>query len=208
MILRHVASTDCLYDPADMFHLISQHICSKVRTEPKDYMIATQEEIALEAMAVARKRSVPYRPGQQNLAYLLNARELDALNVACAKYATEFGKPATSDPNLAIFLGDSPSWGTTWSAKSNKVPTWRLNNGFMYFPYFQRWMLHSEKLSSFGFPVRAPLAQALGTPVLAIRDERRAAGLAGNCMCLPVVTIVTMIALSCFADKKSTGSLY
>ena len=78
----------------------------------------------------------------------------------------------------------------------------------MYFPFFQRWMCHSEKLATFGFPVRQHLAEMMGTPILPIKDERRAAGLAGNAMVLPTVAIVQLVALACVAAKETTGNKY
>ena len=201
IIMRHVEKTQCLYDPHEMYSKVASYISSKVATEPKDYMVASDQEIALEAMAVARQRGIVYQPYEQNLAYLLTLREREVLRHACLEYYTRFGQRANSNPNLAIFLGDNFSWSLTWSAVSNKIPGFRLNSGKTWFPYFARWMCHSEKLACFGFPIRGPLASSMGLPALPIKDERRAAGLAGNCMNLPVVTTVMLVALSCIAEK-------
>ena len=208
LIFRYIQLTECLFDPQDLYLMISQEIQSKVRTEPKDYMIATREEITMETLATCRLRQIMARPFGTNLTYLLNEREKRVLDYGCRMYQENFGQSAYSDPNLAIFLGDNPEWGLTWSATSNRIPTFRMNAGKMFFPFFGRWMCHSEKLATFGFPVRQHLAESMGTPVLPIKDERRAAGLAGNAMILPTVAIVQMIALVCFASKEATGTIY
>ena len=208
VIMRHVATTDCLGDPIELYYQISEDLRSRLETEPKDYMIATHEEVVLEAMAVARTRGITYQQDLGNLEHLLTQRESDVLHYACKRYAEVYGQSASTNPNLAIFLGDNSNYSLTWSAKSGRIPTFRMNCGFTYFPYFGRWMCHSEKMACFGFPIRSRLATALGTPCLEIRDERRAAGLAGNTMVLPVVTLVTLVGLTCVADKRSTGSAY
>ena len=56
IIMRHVETTDCLWDPIDLYHKIASHISARVQTQPKDYMIASREEVALEAVTMARKR--------------------------------------------------------------------------------------------------------------------------------------------------------
>ena len=208
VMMRHVATTDCLYDPITLFQEISEYIQDRVQTQPSDYMIASDEEIALEAQAVARVRQIQFRPGVNDLSYLLNDREKQVLMVACKKYEERFQENPYENRNLAIFLGDNPSFGTTWSGVSNKIPTFRLNNGKMYFPYFRRWMCSSERLAAFGFPIRPAMAESMGVPCLPIRDWRRANALAGNCMVLPCVGIAQMVALCCIASKEATGSVY
>ncbi len=208
VIMRHVETVDCLHDPMDLYHQIASHISHRIATQPQEYMIATHQEIALEASAVARQRGIIYQPEETDLQYLLNHRERRVLQFACLEYFSRFGKSPQSDPNLAVFLGDNPEWSVTWSAISQRIPSFRLNTGKMYFPYFHRWMCHSEKLAAFGFPVHDDLSSEMGRPSLPIKDERRAASLAGNCMCLPVVTVVTLVALASMAEKRLVGSEY
>lgn len=207
IIMRHVETTDCLYDPVEMYQEIKEYIRSRVQTRPSDYMIATPEEVALEAQHVSRVRMVPYVPGNMDLTYLLNEREKKTLDAACAQYRKRFSKDPFEDQNLAIFLGDSHTYGITWSAVSNRIPTFRLNTGMMFFPFYRRWMCSSEKLAAFGFPIR-DVATTMGCPPLLIRDWKRANQLAGNCMVLPCIAIVQMVALSCIASKSATGSMY
>lgn len=207
VIMRHVETTDCLYDPFGMYEEIKKYITSRVQTQPSDYMIATPEEVALEAQHVASVRKVQYVPGTMDLTYLLNEREKATLDAGCAMYWKRFSKDTFQDKNLAIFLGDSHTFDITWSAVSKRIPTFRLNTGKMFFPFYKRWMCSSEKLAAFGFPIRG-VATTIGCPPLLIRDWRRANQLAGNCMVLPCIAIVQMIALTCIASKSATGSLY
>ena len=175
--------------------------------QPSDYMIACPEEVALEAQHVASVRKVLYVPGSMDLTYLLNERERATLDAGCATYWERFHKDPFEDKNLAIFLGDCHTFGLAWSAVSHRIPTFRLNTGKMFFPFFKRWMCSSEKLAAFGFPI-CGVATSMGCPPLPIRDWTRANQLAGNCMVLPCIAIVQMIALSCIASKSATGSLY
>ena len=69
IIMRYIAETDCLGDPIELYYKIADYIRSQVATEPKDYMIATQEEIRLEAQAVARSRGIVYNPYRADLEY-------------------------------------------------------------------------------------------------------------------------------------------
>ena len=133
---------------------------------------------------------------------------MNSLEKACAEYWARFGSDPYSDPNLAIYLGDSGDQWLTWSAVSGRIPTMRLNSGLMFFPCARRWMCASERLAALGMPIRKELAEPMGIPRVLIRDERRANFLAGNCMLLPSVAIVQMIALACVAAKHSTGSVY
>ena len=208
IILRHIQSTDCIYDPMDLYHHIKTYIMARAQTLPCDYMIATGQEILLEALATAQKRKIPFRPGEKDLRYLLNARETDVLTKACDQYWARFHRDPCQDPNLAIFLGDNVEYSLTWSAVSGKIPTFRLNSGKTFFPFLRRWMCSSERLASFGFPVRRDVAEWMGVPPVLIKDQRRASELAGNCMLLPTVAIVQLVALACVASKKATGSLY
>ena len=206
VILRHVASTDCLFDPFDLYERIRGYISERVQTQPQDYMIASQEEILLEAAQEAIKRRQVLQPRNMDLRYLLNDREARVLDAACREYETRFHADPYADANFVIFLGDNPEYSYTWSAVTMRIPTLRLNDGKLYFPFFRRWMVASERLACLGFPVRTRLSEAMGVPPLLIRDERRASQLAGNCMMLPCVAIAQMIGLACVASKQNTGN--
>ncbi|CAE7437357.1 unnamed protein product [Symbiodinium sp. CCMP2592] len=208
VIMRHVSTTDCLYDPLDLYVYIRQHITERVATQPCDYMIGSDEEVQLEAMSVASVRGIVYVPGERNLRYLLNDREKTNLQKACQVYWERFQRDPWQDPNLAIFLGDNVDYSLCWSAISKRIPAFRLNQGKTFFPFFRRWMCASERLAALGMPVRPEVAEGMGVPKLPVRDIHRANQLAGNCMMLPTVALVQLVALSCVASKKATGSRY
>ena len=207
VILRHVSTTDCLYDPLDLYVYIRQYITERA-TQPRDYMIASEEEVQLEAMSEAGKRGIVYVPGEGDLRYLLNEREKNNLQNACQIYWERFQQDPWQDPNLAIFLGDNVGYSLCWSASSGRIPAFRLNSGKTFFPFFRRWMCASERLAALGMPVREEIAQGMGVPKLPVRDIHRANQLAGNCMMLPTVATVQLVALSCVASKQVTGSRY
>ena len=160
----------------------------------------------LEAAQEAIKRRQVLQPRNMDLRYLLNDREARVLDAACREYETRFHADPYADANFVIFLGDNPEYSYTWSAVTMRIPTLRLNDGKLYFPFFRRWMVASERLACLGFPVRTRLSEAMGVPPLLIRDERRASQLAGNCMMLPCVAIAQRIGLACVASKQNTGN--
>lgn len=131
--------------------------------------------------------------------YLLNDREKCIVAELDSKYSEEFGVPAASNPDLVYFLGDNPAWSTTWSAYSGRVPTFRTNDGFYWYPAFKRFMVARDKLSALCMPVCPAFCDQLGVPPLGIRDAKRASQLVGNCMNFLNVTLVQFVALSCFA---------
>ena len=135
------------------------------------------------------------------MAYLLNDRELRAVAFLDAKYEAEFGGKPHSNPDLVYFLGDNPQWSVSWSAYSGRVPTFRTNDGFYWYPAFKRMMVARDKLSALCMPVCPFFCDQLGTPVLGIRDPKRASQLAGNCMNFLNITLVQFVALSCFARR-------
>jgi hypothetical protein len=190
-----------VYDVFDLYEKVRGKIMKCVQTRPRDYMIADDVEIMLAAQAVARSRKIPFQADNRDLSYLLNQRETGIVQRLSEEYERRYHEPASEAPDLAMFLGDNDSYSKTWSACSGKIPTFRMSGGLMWLPHWRRWMCSSEKLATFGFPVRQFIAEAMGTPVLPIRDEKRASDVAGNCMNLSTVTIVEMIGLSCFAKR-------
>ena len=208
VILRHLATTEALHCPHELYAKIANYISSRIHTRPSDYMLASNEEILLEAQDVAQQRNIVFEPYSTDLHYLLNQRERSVLEAACAMYQERTGRSAESDPNFCVFLGDNPGWSLTTSITSLRIPTFRLNAGKTFFPFHRRWMVSSERLATFGFPVRKEVARSMGLPAVAIRDLRRASLLAGNCMLLPAVAIVQLVALCCIALKQTTGSVY
>ena len=131
VIGSHVDKTSCLYDPWEMKDIIADRMRSKVRTLPSDYFLAEQVEVDREAIQLADRRKVSIdlrKPSNRaDLTFLLNSREKAALNDYMNLYEQEYGKPAQSDPDLIVFLGDNPKRWRTWSAKSRTISTFRRN---------------------------------------------------------------------------------
>ena len=141
--------------------------------------------------------------GETDLTYLLNERELGVVHDYDEKYKAVHGPDScpSSDPNLVYFLGDNANYGT-WSGVSGKIPTFRCNTGFYWFPFFKRFMTPRDKLSTLSMPVDHQYCQVMGVPQIEIEDSKRSSLLAGNSMNFASVGIIQMIGLSCFA--KST----
>ena len=115
-------------------------------------------------------------------------------------YRKRFKQPAAANKNLVIFLGDSPP-RVTWSACSNRIPTFRTNSGKLFIPAQKRWMCPRERLAALGFPVVPALALSYGVPMLPFRDRHRAAQVAGNSMHFGCVLLVQFLALACFTPR-------
>ena len=139
----------------------------------------------------------PHQAG--DFSYLLNRRETQAIKVYRQMFKKRRSTPPESDRNPIVFLGDNPAKRLVWSLSSGKMPTLRRNTGLLWSFALRRWVTPSERLATLGFPVSAEMAGAMGVPPLPVRDPRRASKMAGNGMHLACLTVVQMIALSCFA---------
>ena len=64
-------------------------------------------------------------------------------------------------------------------------------------------MVGRERLLTLGFPVCPEAALAMGTPLLPVRDTQRASQIAGNCMHFGCVTVVLLLALTCFGPRHN-----
>ena len=176
----------------------------KLRTQPKDYAIADYLEIAADAMTLANKRMLDWRPPQQHetldLTGLLTKREKQALRAYEQEYERRYQKRPCDDANLVVFLGDSPSYSLTWSAVSRRIPTLRCNSspGKLWLPSQSRWLVARERLAAMAWPVHSDLAQAMGCPSIPVQDLARAAELLGNGMHFTTVAVAQLIALACF----------
>ncbi|CAE8624308.1 unnamed protein product, partial [Polarella glacialis] len=139
-----------IYCPVQLHTEISSFIKATVRTTPSDYLTASDLEVKLEAAEVARVRGIVFRSNSLDLSYLLNDRELDAIEQLCKAYEDRFEEQAVNDCNLVFFLGDNPGWAKTWSAVSKRIPTYRRNSssGKMWYPSRGRWLTHAERCPS------------------------------------------------------------
>ena len=128
--------------------------------------------------------------------YLLLPREKRVISIHEAEYRNRFGSEPADDPNLCMALGDNSGWGS-WSAVSEKIPTFRTSGGLLWFPYFRRWMLPHEKLAVQGVPVEPKFAAEMGVTPLPVRDHQRSASILGNSMNMQIVGMIQGIALAC-----------
>ena len=128
---------------------------------------------------------------------MLNDREARALRFACREYRQRYGRQPEEDPDLFVYLGDNPEKRMCWSAVSQRIPTFRTGNGFMYNPHGRRWMTPTDKLAALGFPVTAECAFAMGVPTIPVADVMRASSVAGNSFHFSTAAVVQLIALSC-----------
>ncbi|CAE7835498.1 unnamed protein product [Symbiodinium sp. CCMP2592] len=182
-----------LANPQDIYEKVARELRLRFFTRPWDYLTASSLEVQCEALEAARLGKKLYQPDQSDLTYLLSAREREVVEKLSRKYEEMFGTPAESDRDLVFFLGDSAEW-CTWSATSRKIPTFRRNAGSAKY-----WFPCEKRLTALTFPVRSPVGQAAGLPVLQAMDVKRASQLAGNAMALQVAGLVQMVALSCFS---------
>lgn len=170
-------------------------------------MVASKPEICLEASLRALHLGVPYQHNQSDLRYLLNEREETCRQQLDTKYMQRYNVFPCANDNLVYFLGDSAQY-CTWSAVSNKIPTYRCNarTAVYWLPSQRRWLTSKERLCSMGFPCTPEVANAMQVPLLGATDIQRAADLCGNGMHFSTCAIMQLIALSCFGPAADTGS--
>ncbi|CAE7282950.1 desi2 [Symbiodinium necroappetens] len=202
IIGAHKTKCVCLHDPFELHDAIKSRIADYARTAVSDYLVASDQEILMEAQDTGRTRNVVHRPGVQDYAYYLTQRELRSMGILDQKYREKFGREPHLDGNLVYHLGDNAEWTTNWSANSGALPTFRLGAATSKFwlPRYRRWLTCREKLVAMGFPVTAECAHALGTPVVFVSDVRRAADILGNCMHFTTAGVMTnhaLVSLGC-----------
>ena len=75
LILVRKGSYTQLFDPCLLYDIITAKISAFISTSPKDYVTASDLEVALEAIEVCRVRKVSHRPEEKDLSYILNENE-------------------------------------------------------------------------------------------------------------------------------------
>ena len=142
--------------------------------------------------------------GESDLSYLLTDLEKAIIRQLDDLYKSNFPeRDPAHDEDLCYFLGDNPAtYSPTWSGVSGSIPTFRLNNGYYWFPAAKRWLVPEEKLGCLTMPVWPEFADAMGVRPLGVRDFHRASLIAGNCMHFLNSTIVQLVALCCFGAKS------
>ena len=203
VMCAHKDLTTCLHDPYELLEKI-KHECQKHQTTVSDYLIATKHEIMLESQELAKRRNIPYRQGTSDLTYLLTTRELETKQALDVKYHQKKGVPPESDTQLVYFLGDSASYGASWSATSQRIPTFRRNasSGVFWLPACRRFLTQKERLVAMGWPCCKEVARSLQVPLFGASDVRRASDLLGNAMHYQSAAILQLVALSCFGPNE------
>ena len=202
VIGAHRARSTCLFDPFDLQNMLTSAFQQNVNAQVEDFLVASEFEIQMEAAALASRRNISYRIGERNLQYLLTRRESECRQQLDQKFLERYGSLPTGSPNLIYFLGDSADY-CTWSAASQKIPTYRMNSktSLYWVPSQRRWLTAKERLCSMGFPCTHEIAAAMSVPLLGATDVRRAADLCGNSMHFTTCGIMQLISLACFGPK-------
>ena len=200
MVGRHRQLSCCSHDPLEVADNMRAAVIAFIQTRPSDYLIASEDEVLLDAQECARKRGVEFLEGCTDLWYLLLEREQKAVLTLDEQYWVRFNADPCEDADLCYFLGDSPEYSRTWSAVSGKIPTFRMNSrsGKYWFPMFRRWLTAKERLALMGFPVIPEMACALKVGVFPSLDVHRASDVCGNAMHFSSTALMQLVALSCF----------
>ncbi|CAE7811025.1 unnamed protein product [Symbiodinium sp. CCMP2592] len=202
LILARLGQVEQVHDPSFVYDQVTDNIKARVQTRPRDYFVATRNQVLQEAQHTARVRNVVFRKVSwlscsgtccaRRLDSLLNEREQRAWKCVRQRYRNVFQRRAASDPDLVVHLGDNPENRLIWSAHSGKIPTLRRGSGKLYIPFLQRWMVPVEKLSALGFPVTKDTAIAMGVPMLPVVDHLRASSVAGNSFHFSTAAVVQL----------------
>eukprot|EP00435_Cladocopium_sp_Y103_P039076 s756_g10.t1 len=202
-----------VFDVQAVYRLVSNYIRQKVQTRPSDYLIATTDDLLMDAWNISNKRKKRFPDFKKvkktwygkrfSMKRLLNRREAKGVQFALKKYESTIGPHPKSDDELVVFLGDTPQKRLCWSARSRRLPTYRRNNGFMWHVKSESWFTYKEKLASLGFPVNEAMARSMGVPVIASKDLLRASSIVGNSFHFSTAACVQLIALCCFKFQGS-----
>ena len=177
----HVERTSVLHDPLELHDKVRGVLSRRAQTRPRDYLIATDLEVRMEAQDLCRKRGVRYQETNRDLSYVLTKREGDALREYELEYFRRTGELASHNEDLLVCLGDNPSFSLTWSL-NGKVPCYRKGHGLLWSPKYARWVTARERLCSMAWPVLPAIADSLPAPCVGATDIKRASDLAGNAM--------------------------
>ena len=202
VIGAHRQRTTCLHDPFQIQSTLSAAFRANVQAQVSDFLVASPSEIQMEASRVSLQRGIPFLSHEPNLAYLLGKGELSTKQGLDSKYMNLYQQRPMSNNNLVYFLGDSAAY-CSWSASSQKIPTYRLNSksGKYWLPAQQRWMTSKERLCSMGFPCVKEVAESMHVPMLGATDAARAADMCGNAMHFTTCGIMQLISLACFGPS-------
>ena len=169
-----------------------------------DYLVASKNDILLEASEVALRRNIRFVPDQMNLEYLLSERESKTAKQLDGRYQVQYQSHPWQNPQLVYYLGDNASFGSSWSACSGKIPTFRCNSshGLYWMPSNHRWITSRERLTAMGWPCVPETARSMQVPLFGARDPKRASDLVGNAMHWQSAGIMQLISLVCFGPAN------
>ena len=193
-------------DPFEILNAIKQ-ACQLpgFQTTITDYLVASKGEILLEANELAERRKINFNVdcSNLNLEGLLLPRELETVLTLNARYLLKYQKQPWENPELVYYLGDSASYGNSWSACSGKIPTFRTNSshGIFWMPSKGRWLTSRERLTAMGWPCVHESAAAMGVPMFGALDPKRASDLVGNAMHWQTAGIMQLVCLTCFGPS-------
>lgn len=205
VICAHRSKTTALWDPFEVLAAVAAKCGAEHPTSIQDYLVATTPEIQLEAEDLAQRRGIRYEVDRKDLTYLLTFRENKTRMEWDRLYLERTGRPASENPQLVYFLGDDSSYGESWSAHSDKIPTYRVNcrSCLFWLPCWRRFLTQKEKLISMGWPSTREVSEAMGIPMIGCTDVKRAADLVGNAMHWQSSGVLQLICLACFGPSSS-----
>lgn len=194
----HKECSTCIFDPYMLLDAIIE-ACSVTQTQVRDYLVASESEIMMEAMDLANRRKIAFRTNSPNLEYLLLEREAETVWALNQKFRRKYGKNPEAEENLVYHLGDSSDY-CSWSASSQQIPTFRVGSksSLYWLPKYGRFLTSKEKLTAMGWPVTKELAVSQGIPLFGAKDTKRATDLVGNGMHWQTAGIFQLVSLSCF----------
>ena len=116
-------------------------------------------------------------------------------------YFQKYGRAAEQDGELVYYLGDRFEWSRTWSAHSGRIPCYRHSCGKYLHRASMQLLTGQEKLCSMGWPITPEVAREMGCAELPSLDPQRSHFLAGNSMHVGNMSVILLIALSCFSVR-------
>ena len=201
----HEDRSTCIFDPFQLYDEVKKECSKRYQTQIKDYLVASTEEVTMEAADLALRRKIPFRAHlPQDLDYLLTIRERSCIASLNQQFRQRFNKDPLLEENLVYHLGDNADY-CSWSAVSNKIPTFRVGSksSLYWLPKHGRWLTAKERLVSMGWPVIHEVAAHQGLPVFGAKDTKRASDLVGNAMHWQTAGVFQLIALCCFGPSGS-----
>jgi len=205
LIFRHKTKTSSITDLSAMVAYVKARMY--VSGDPSDVLVASNDELHEELWHHCNEKKVAFDPTQRSWEYALIASHHRYLKQYENDYKLRFQRDPKTVPALVFNLGDNPENRYSWSAISNRLPTYRTGNTLYYFPHAGRWLTNREKLASMGFPIYDFVAAKYMVPRLMIEDRNEVGWMLGNAMHLASITTIVVCALASVSIKQdSSGS--